>query len=194
MRTTKEDDRDSSRWRRLGVFLLVGILAALLVLLAAACGGGAQQEPAEPSAAEEAASKGTTPDLPPEALATLTGTAVTLYSSPTCGCCREYAAYLEELGFQVETEWMEDLTPVKDDLGIPEEMRSCHTAIIGEYFVEGHVPVEAVWKLLDERPTIDGIALPGMPSGSPGMSGGQEEPFVIYSISDGGVEEFVTMP
>ena len=190
MRTTKEGDRDSSRWRHLGVFLLVGVLAALAVLLTAACGGGAQ-EPAETSST---ASVDAAPNLPPEALASLAGTAVTIYSTPTCGCCREYTAYLEELGFRVETEWMGDLTPVKDDLGVPEEMRSCHTAIIGEYFVEGHVPVEAIWQLLDERPAVDGIALPGMPSGSPGMSGDQEEPFVIYSISDGGVEEFVTIP
>ena len=194
MRTTEQGDRDSSRWRRLGVFLLVGILAALLVLLAAACGGGAQQEPAETSAVEEGMSLTATPDLSPEAREALAGTAVTLYSTPTCGCCREYTAYLDELGFQVETEWMEDLTPVKDDLGIPEEMRSCHTAVIEEYFVEGHVPVEAIWRLLDERPAIDGIALPGMPSGSPGMIGDKEEPFVIYSVVDGKVEEFVTMP
>ncbi len=81
---------------------------------------------------------------------------------------------------------------VKDDFDIPEEMRSCHTSVIGEYYVEGHVPVEAIWKLLREQPEIDGIALPGMPDGSPGMPGKKEQPFIIYSIADGKVEEFVT--
>ena len=72
-------------------------------------------------------------------------------------------------------------------------MQSCHTSIIGDYYVEGHVPVEAIRKLLDERPSIDGIALPGMPQGSPGMSGEKAEPFVIYAITGGAVEEFVTL-
>ncbi len=82
---------------------------------------------------------------------------------------------------------------VKDDYGIPEDMRSCHTSIMGDYYVEGHVPVEAIWKLLQEQPEIDGIALPGMPDGSPGMSGKKEQPFIIYSIADGEVEEFVKL-
>jgi hypothetical protein len=72
-------------------------------------------------------------------------------------------------------------------------MQGCHTTVINEYFVEGHVPIEAVRKLLEERPLIDGIALPRMPQGSPGMGGEKTQPFVIYSITDGKVEEFVTL-
>jgi hypothetical protein len=72
-------------------------------------------------------------------------------------------------------------------------MRSCHTLTIGGYFIEGHVPVEAVRKLLDEQPPIDGIALPGMPAGSPGMGGDKAHSFVIYAITDGEAEEFVTL-
>lgn len=72
-------------------------------------------------------------------------------------------------------------------------MQSCHTTLVSEYFVEGHVPVEAIWKLLEEQPPIDGIALPGMPSGSPGMGGDKEKPLVIYSILDGKAEEFITL-
>jgi hypothetical protein len=82
---------------------------------------------------------------------------------------------------------------IKDELDIPEEMWSCHTSLVGDYYVEGHVPVEAVRKLLAEQPNIEGIALPGMPQGSPGMSGEKSEPWVIYSISDGDVEEYVTI-
>ncbi len=87
---------------------------------------------------------------------------------------------------------MDSVEEVKDDLDIPEDMRSCHTSLVGEYYVEGHVPVEAVRQLLLEQPDIDGIALPGMPQGSPGMSGNKDGTWVIYSISGGAVEEFMT--
>ncbi len=82
---------------------------------------------------------------------------------------------------------------MKEELGVPEQVWSCHTSVLGKYVIEGHVPVEAIQKLPDERPAIDGIALPGMPQGSPGMSGEKSEPWVIYSIVDGGIEEFVTL-
>lgn len=81
---------------------------------------------------------------------------------------------------------------VKNQLAIPKEMRSCHTSLIGDYYVEGHVPVEALRKLIEEQPQIDGIAMPGMPQGSPGMGGQKDETWVIYSISAAGIEEFIT--
>jgi len=87
----------------------------------------------------------------------------------------------------VFTDSVED---IKGDLRIPQDLWSCHTSLVGNYYVEGHVPVETLRKLLDEQPDIDGIALPGMPQGSPGMGGEKDEPWVIYSISDGGIEEF----
>lgn len=87
----------------------------------------------------------------------------------------------------------EDVAEIKDDLGIPPDMQSCHTLIVEDYFVEGHVPLEAIRKLLEEQPPIDGIALPGMPSGSPGMGGMKAEPFTIYSIVEGRVDEFMTV-
>ena len=86
-----------------------------------------------------------------------------------------------------------DFEDVKVELDIPEDMWGCHTSIVGDYYVEGHVPVEAIRKLLREQPEIDGIALPGMPQGSPGMSGEKDGPWVIYSISGSVVEEFVTI-
>lgn len=88
---------------------------------------------------------------------------------------------------------VDDMTNIKDGLGIPQDMRSCHTSIVEDYFLEGHVPLEAIRKLLDERPAIDGLALPGMPSGSPGMAGIKAQPFTIYSVVDGGVDEFMTL-
>lgn len=118
---------------------------------------------------------------------------VTTYRSPTCGCCVGWEEYLKTAGFEVESVVTDDVTAIKDDLQIPDEMRSCHTALIGDYFIEGHVPIEAIQKLLAEQPEIDGIALPGMVQGSPGMSGEQSEPFVIYSVADGTVDEFMTI-
>jgi hypothetical protein len=93
----------------------------------------------------------------------------------------------------VESIRTDDYVQIKNDLGIPEHMQACHTTVIGGYFVEGHVPIEAVRKLLDEQPAVDGIALPGMPQGSPGMGGDKLLGFVIYSVTDGTVEQFVTL-
>jgi hypothetical protein len=87
----------------------------------------------------------------------------------------------------------DNLDEIKDRLNIPEEMRSCHTSVIGDYYIEGHVPVAAIRKLLAEQPAIDGIALPGMPSGSPGMTGEQQAPFVVYAVADGKAFEFMTL-
>lgn len=178
---------------RLGLLLLSGALAALVILFAAACGEGTPKEPTGTSAAQKATPDNAAPDISPEERAILAETVVTIYSSPTCGCCQGYAEYLEEQGFEVELIRTEDPDGIKEDLAIPTDMRSCHTAIVQEYFVEGHVPVEAIWKLLKERPEIDGIALPGMPLGSPGMSGDKQQPFTVYSIAAGKIDEFMTL-
>ncbi len=99
--------------------------------------------------------------------------------------------YLQDNGFQVKVVESGD-TDVEDRMGVPPDMRSCHTMVIGDYFVEGHVPVEAIRKLLEERPAIKGIALPGMPDGSPGMTGTKAGPFVIYAVAaDGSTSEFM---
>lgn len=115
---------------------------------------------------------------------------VEMYKPPTCECCGEYGKYLETKGFKVKTILVEDPVELKNSVGVPENMMSCHTLKIGKYFVEGHVPVEAIQKLLKEQPDIDGIALPGMPQGSPGMPGIKAGPFIIYSISKGEIREF----
>lgn len=114
-----------------------------------------------------------------------------VFKSPSCGCCNGYIAALESDGFEVKSVNMDDLTAIKNKYNIPTSMQSCHTTIIGRYFIEGHVPLEAVKKLLQEQPDIDGIALPGMPIGTPGMPGPKESPFVIYQIKNGQYSEFV---
>lgn len=115
---------------------------------------------------------------------------VTMYKSPTCGCCAGHAAELERQGFDVEIIPTSDMQSIKQKYGIPSNMRSCHTSIIGDYVVEGHIPIEAIEKLISEKPDIDGIAMPGMPAGSPGMPGIKRGDFVVYALSDGQTEEF----
>ena len=107
----------------------------------------------------------------------------TFFYSPTCGCCREYILYLKRQGFEVEEKPTEDMLAIKEQYQIPSEMESCHTAVIGDYFIEGHMPIEAIKKLLAEKPDILGIGLPGMPQGSPGMGGLKKEVFKIYGLS-----------
>lgn len=109
----------------------------------------------------------------------------TLVSSETCGCCHEYVSYLESNNIDVDFIKTADYTLIKLENNIPYELQSCHTMIIEGYFVEGHVPLVVVNKLLEERPQIDGISLPGMPAGSPGMPGDKNETFKIQSIVDG---------
>ena len=110
--------------------------------------------------------------------------AAIMYKSPYCGCCLGHAAYLEELGYEIkviDTE-ADVLAAFKDEHGIPAAEQGCHTLMVEGYVVEGHVPVEAIEKLLAERPDIVGITLPGMPAGSPGMGGEKTEAFKVLVI------------
>lgn len=109
----------------------------------------------------------------------------TLYKNPECGCCEGHAAYLREHGYAVMVQPTHDLSLIKRKYGVPDALAGCHTMIVGPYVVEGHVPARTIERLLRERPAIRGVSLPGMPAGSPGMSGQKTEPFVIYEISDG---------
>jgi hypothetical protein len=118
---------------------------------------------------------------------------VEVFKTPSCGCCNEYVLFLEKEKFKVKQTDMISLQTIKQKYNIPLEMQSCHTTIIGEYFIEGHVPYEAINKLLKEQPNIDGIALPGMPIGTPGMPGEKDEPYVIYQLIDGKSSVFMTI-
>jgi hypothetical protein len=118
---------------------------------------------------------------------------VEVFKTPSCGCCYGYVLFLEEEKFEVKQTDMESLLSIKKKHNIPLEMQSCHTTILGGYFIEGHVPIEAINKLLKEQPDIDGIALPGMPIGTPGMPGEKEEPYIIYQLVDGKSSVFMTI-
>lgn len=121
----------------------------------------------------------------------VSGIPLTMYKSPSCGCCVGNSKILQSDGFGVKIFPVEDMQLIKSKYNIPYELESCHTSIVEEYFVEGHVPTEAIDKLLAEKPDIDGIALPGMPAGSPGMPGYKNGEWIIYSVKDGKYSEFM---
>lgn len=110
----------------------------------------------------------------------------TLYKSPQCSCCEGYAAYLGKSGFEVEVKPASDLTEISRKAGVPEQFEGCHTMFVDGYVVDGHVPVNVIRKLLSERPAIAGITLPGMPEGSPGMTGQKTAAFTIYAVTKDG--------
>lgn len=110
---------------------------------------------------------------------------VTLYKNPQCACCEAYAEYLRDNAFTVTVKPTHDLTIMSRKAGLPDDFQGCHLAFIDDYVVSGHVPVNIVNRLLGERPRIKGVTLPGMPMGSPGMTGEKTSPFTIYEISGG---------
>ena len=111
-----------------------------------------------------------------------------MYKNPGCECCDGHAAALRKAGFDVKVVPTEKLATRKAEAGVPKELQGCHTTIVAGYAVEGHVPIAAVQRLLRERPKVRGIALPGMPAGSPGMGGVKAAPFKVLSFSSGGTQ------
>lgn len=116
------------------------------------------------------------------------GTKMTMYKDPNCGCCGKWADAARAAGFDVSIVPTPDIRSVKAKLGVPDELVSCHTTIAGKYVVEGHVPLNAVKRLLQQRPNIKGIAVPGMPLGSPGMEvpSGEKQPFKVLAFGGPG--------
>lgn len=117
---------------------------------------------------------------PPPAVATARLGDIVVYKSPTCGCCDGWIEHLRANGFQVVTRDTSDVGAVKDRLGVLPTLVSCHTAIVAGYVIEGHVPARDIVRLLEEKPKIVGLAVPGMPAGSPGMESAQ--PPVPYDV------------
>ena len=113
---------------------------------------------------------------------------VTVHKSATCGCCQLWVDRLRGAGFQVEVRNEDNLNEVKQRVGIPYGMGSCHTAEVGGYFVEGHVPMDDIKRLLRERPDAKGLTVPGMPAGSPGMEvpSGHVEPYDVLLVKRDG--------
>lgn len=114
---------------------------------------------------------------------------ITVYKSPTCGCCGKWIDHLKANGFEVDSVNMKDMRLIKSMSGIAPQQASCHTAKVGGYVVEGHVPAEDIKRMLSEKPDIHGLAVPGMPMGSPGMEGPKKDAYDVLSIRHDGSTE-----
>ena len=112
--------------------------------------------------------------------------AITVYKNPECGCCGIWSKYLQARGYKVKVLMREDMEPIKLRAGVPDDLATCHTAFIEDYVVEGHVPLPAIRKMLKHRPTTPGIAVPGMPAGSPGMPTVNPEPYKVIAFDADG--------
>lgn len=117
---------------------------------------------------------------------------MTVYRSPTCGCCENWLEHAEKNGFKINDVVTSDMEAIKKKYGVPDKLASCHTAIVDGYVIEGHVPAGDIQKLLQTKPKVLGIAAPGMPMGSPGMEmGGQTQDYKVMSFDkDGKFEVF----
>lgn len=118
---------------------------------------------------------------------------ITVYRSPSCGCCGIWLEHIKKNNFIVTDVKTEDVTAIKQKYGVSPELASCHTALVGGYVIEGHVPAADIRKLLAERPKVVGLAVPGMPQGTPGMEmGGRKEPFSVISFDKAGKQQHYT--
>ena len=164
------------------------------VLLGSACARASEEAVSSPAAATETASAvavavavAAGPTIDPELPLAI------VHKTASCGCCGVWADHLKAAGFPVEIRDNDDMHPVKQRLGVPAGKASCHTAEIGGYVVEGHIPASDIKRLLTERPTARGLVLPGMPAGSPGMEmpDGYVQPYTVELVrTDGSTEPF----
>lgn len=116
---------------------------------------------------------------------------ITVHKDPNCGCCSGWVRHLRDAGFVVRVDEAADLELVRVRLGVPQELAACHTAEVSGYLVEGHVPAVAVRRLLSERPEARGLAVPGMPAGSPGMEAASPQSYTVVLFGSGGYKPFM---
>ncbi|MES9814353.1 MAG: DUF411 domain-containing protein [Candidatus Thiodiazotropha sp.] len=114
---------------------------------------------------------------------------IIVYKSPTCGCCNDWVKHLQQNGFSVQTHDRSDMQLIKRTLNVPQGLQSCHTAVVGDYVVEGHVPAKEIVRLLREKPAVKGISVPGMPMGSPGMEGPRRDNYDVLIFDEKGKTE-----
>ncbi|WP_187471053.1 DUF411 domain-containing protein [Luteimonas viscosa] len=158
---------------------------ATLSLLLSGCAAAESAAPGEPAAAI------------PATVADAALPLLTVHKHPSCGCCGLWIEHMREAGFEVDARDNTDMAAVKDAAGVPHALGSCHTAEVAGYFIEGHVPAADVLRLLRERPQARGLALPGMPLGSPGMEhpDGIVQPYTVSLVlEDGSTREFGRHP
>ncbi|GAB1407980.1 hypothetical protein MASR1M8_18990 [Thermomonas brevis] len=177
--------------------LLIGAGLLGIALSASGCNFTAST-----GASAATATQATANDATPAAIATAATSAdaallpeIRVHKTPTCGCCGAWVEHLREAGFRVQVQDHDDLGPTKQRLGVPYGKGSCHTAEVGGYMVEGHVPADDIKRLLAEKPAARGLVLPGMPIGSPGMESpdGFVQPYTVELVArDGGTRAFAS--
>ena len=164
-------------------------LPLLAAIFLSACGDDEQATLLEPQPARDTTVAAATPpaNMQPE---------VVVYKNESCGCCGNWVEHMQSHGFHVTVHDVDNLNPVKERVGVPPRMGSCHTAEVGGYFVEGHVPAAEVQRLLAEKPQAKGITVPGMPVGSPGMEvGDRVDPYQVLLVHlDGSTSTYATYP
>lgn len=172
---------------------LNSILAATLVLASTTAMTACARTP-DPSSKSPATVQPRTPAKAAVAKATTASLPlVVVHKSASCGCCGSWIEHMRKAGFKVEVRNSDNLNPVKERVGVPLGKGSCHTAEVGDYFVEGHVPPEDIKRLLAEKPDAKGLVLPGMPAGSPGMNSpdAEAEPYTVELVGrDGSTTTF----
>lgn len=165
-------------------------IGSALVALAACVGDGTPDRAADAEPTPAAATAGG--DVVPAShtahapVAPANSVTVTVYKSPSCGCCRAWVDHMREAGFHVVAIDTADVNPIKAKHGVANDLASCHTATVGGYVLEGHVPAADVKRLLHEKPAIVGLAVPGMPMGSPGMEGPISQRYDVVAFDRGG--------
>ena len=117
--------------------------------------------------------------------------AILVHKDPNCSCCSGWVRHLKDAGFAVTVEETTDLQPIRKRLGVPADLAACHTGEVDGYVLEGHVPAAAVRRLLEKRPTAIGLAVPGMPAGSPGMEGGVPHRYDVVLFGATGRQPFM---
>lgn len=158
--------------------LVVGLLIAVAACTADRTGDGAGGQPDDTGTAPARMAAGAPAEHVAESLV--------VYKSPTCECCQRWVEHMRSNGFRVVVHDVADVAPVKRQHGIGDELGSCHTALVGGYVLEGHVPAADVKRLLRERPSIAGLAVPGMPAGSPGMEVGRVDRYDVLALQRDG--------
>ena len=157
--------------------------SAFATLLCVAACSPSTSHSTNSAASDSASAAGTAPTTK---LAAAPESVLVVYKTPTCSCCKGWVERMKEAGFAVEVHDLPDLSAVKRDAGVPEELQACHTARIGGYVVEGHVPAADIRRLLAERPAVRGIGTPGMPVGSPGMEGAYVDRYDVLTFGGSG--------
>ena len=166
---------------------------ALCALAATACSNAeATQRASTADSAPAALASAPAPQAPAATLAS--AQTVTVFKTPSCGCCAEWVEHMRAEGFTVEVNDSNSLTDVKRRAGVPEDLHSCHTAIVEGLVIEGHVPAATVKQVLADRQGLKGIAVPGMPSGSPGMEmpGVAADPYDVIGFAEDGTRTVVS--